>query len=242
MTPARNSVLSVSGLKVKFNGHLVLGDVSFIVPRDTTLAILGPNGAGKTVLFKAILNLIPYEGKVNWASHLKIGYVPQKIYVPQDFPLTVAEFLQFKEKNHSKIHEALARVGIKNTPSSHLHTDTRVLKTRLGALSGGELQRIMIVFALLGEPQVLLFDEPTSGVDLSGEETIYGLINKLKKEKDLTIIFVSHELEVVYKYADSVLCLNKQKICFGPPRQAIDQANLTKLYGEKVNFYEHHES
>ena len=121
------------------------------------------------------------------------------------------------------------------------HNDVRVLRTKLGALSGGELQRVLIAYALLGKPNVLLFDEPTSGVDVSAEETIYSLIDKLKAEKDLTIIFISHELQVVYKYADSVLCLNKEKICFGPPREVVDKESLTKLYGEDVSLYQHHD-
>lgn len=234
-------ILSVHGLKVKFDSHPIIEDVSFEVVRDSTLAIIGPNGAGKTVLFRAILGLLPYKGTVNWASDVKIGYVPQKLFVAKDFPLTVSEFLHFKEKDHKKIHQILASVGFKDVPSSHVHNDVRVLRTRLGALSGGELQRVLIAYALLGKPNVLLFDEPTSGVDISAEETIYSLINKLKAEKDLTIIFISHELQVVYKYADSVLCLNKEKICFGPPREVVDKESLNKLYGEDIHLYQHHE-
>jgi zinc transport system ATP-binding protein len=109
----------------------------------------------------------------------------------------------------------------------------------LGALSGGELQRVLIAYALLGSPNVLLFDEPTSGVDVSAEESIYSLIDKLREEIDLTIIFISHELQVVYRYADSVLCLNKEKICFGPPTEVVDKVSLEKLYGEDVHFYRH---
>ena len=235
------TVLSVKSLEVQFNGHKIVDDVSFDVVRDSTLAIIGPNGAGKTVLFRAILGLIPFKGKVTWAEDARIGYVPQKLFISKDFPLTVSEFLHFKEQDHKIIHEILNSVGFKDVASSHTHNDVRVLRTKLGALSGGELQRVLIAYALLGKPNVLLFDEPTSGVDVSAEETIYSLIDKLKAEKDLTIIFISHELQVVYKYADSVLCLNKEKICFGPPREVVDKESLTKLYGEDVSLYQHHE-
>ena len=235
------TVLSVKGLEVAFNGHKIVDDVSFDVVRDSTIAIIGPNGAGKTVLFRAVLGLIPYKGKVTWAPDAKIGYVPQKLFISKDFPLTVSEFLHFKEQDHKIIHEILNSVGFKDVASSHTHNDVRVLRTKLGALSGGELQRVLIAYALLGKPNVLLFDEPTSGVDVSAEETIYSLIDKLKAEKDLTIIFISHELQVVYKYADSVLCLNKEKICFGPPREVVDKESLTKLYGEDVSLYQHHD-
>src|SRR3990172_9125859 len=96
------NILAVNKLKVKFDHHIILDDVSFSVPRDSTLAIIGPNGAGKSVLFRAILGLLPYEGKVEWASDVKIGYVPQKLFVGKDIPLTVGEFLRFKESNSGK--------------------------------------------------------------------------------------------------------------------------------------------
>ncbi len=233
------NILKVSNLKVKFDSHLVLDDINFDLKRDSTLAIIGPNGAGKTVLFKAILDLIGYLGSVSWASDVKIGYVPQKLSIAKDIPLTVEEFLKFKEKDHSKISKSLRSVGLGDEGGNDLHKGSRLLGTRMGALSGGELQRVLIVFALLGDPNVLLFDEPTAGVDTVGEETVYALINKLKKEKDLTIVFISHELDVVYKYADTVLCLNKVGVCWGPPKEAIDKKSLQAMYGEDVHFYTH---
>lgn len=234
------SILKVSNLTVEFDRHKILDDVSFEVRRDSTLAVLGPNGAGKSVLFRAMLGLISYEGQIAWAEDAKIGYVPQKLAVDKDLPLTVWEFLSLKEKNKQKIHEVLTAVGFLKE-ASHAHNDKRVIKTSLGELSGGELQRVLIAYALLGKPNVLLFDEPTAGVDVAGEETVYGLISKLKEDEDLTIIFISHELEIVNKYADSVLCLNREKICFGPPSTAIDKSSLEKMYGEETKIYKHHE-
>ena len=233
-------VLKVSSLNVSFDGHKILDDVSVEVRRDDTLAIIGPNGAGKTMLFRCILGLVPYSGQVEWTSGVKVGYVPQKLYVDKEIPLTVTELLAFKEKSHAKIADALSKVGFGKDTLHQAHQGSRLLKTRLGVLSGGELQRVLIAFAILGNPNVLLFDEPTSGVDISAEETVYSLISKLKEEKDLTIIFISHELEIVYRYAANVLCLNKEKVCFGPPKKAIDTASINKLYGEDVNFFKHH--
>lgn len=225
-------ILTVTSLSVSFGNQKVLDNISFSVERDGTLAIIGPNGAGKSVLFRAILGLIPYDGEVKWADDVKIGYVPQKLFVQKDLPLTVLEFLKLKENNISNIEKVLNSVGIKKTG---------ILKTRLGDLSGGEIQRVLIANALLGNPQVLLFDEPTSGVDIAGEETIYSLIERLKKEVDLTIIFISHELDIVYQHATDVLCLNKEKICFGKPREVIDKETLSKMYGEDVKVYKHYE-
>lgn len=232
-------ILKVSRLNVTFNSHKILDDISFEVKRDDTLAIIGPNGAGKTVLFKCLLGLLPYEGIIEWARDIKIGYVPQKLYVGKDLPLTVEEFLRFKEKSLKKAEDALRLVGFSGGDKHLMHKGKRLLKTRLGVLSGGEFQRVLIAFALLGNPNVLLFDEPTSGVDISAEENVYALINKLKKEKDLTIIFISHELEVVYKYAANVFCLNKEKVCYGPPKDVIDKDSLHKLYGEDIHFFQH---
>jgi zinc transport system ATP-binding protein len=234
-----DKVLKVSGLKVKYNSHVILDDISFEVNRNETLAVIGPNGAGKTVLFKAILGLIPYTGSVSWTNGVKIGYVPQRLFVGKDIPLTVGELLEFKEKNHRKIISTLESVGLGETGEHSAHKGGRLLKNKIGNLSGGELQRVLICFALLGEPNVLLFDEPTAGVDITGEETVYALIDKLKKEKGLTIIFISHELDIVYKYAQEVLCLNKEKVCFGPPKEAIDKESLQALYGEDIHFFEH---
>lgn len=235
------SLLSVSNLKVKFDHHIVLDDISFVVKKDETLAVIGPNGAGKTVLFRAILGLVPYQGKIEWAKGIKIGYVPQKLAIAKDVPLTTSEFFAFKEKDKKEIDRALASVGFEEDKPHRGHLREHVLKRKLGVLSGGELQRVLIAFALLDHPDVLLFDEPTSGVDISAEETIYDLLHKLQEKENLTIILISHELQIVYRYANNVLCLNKQRVCLGPPKEVLDKESLTKLYGEKAGFYEHHE-
>lgn len=234
------NILTVDTLKVEFNNHVILDDVSFEIVRDDTLAIIGPNGAGKSVLFRALLGLVPYTGKIEWAKDARIGYVPQKLSIAKDIPLTVSEFLHFKESDKKVIHQALESVGFLKE-ATHIHDDKRVLETRMGALSGGELQRVLIAYALLGDPNVLLFDEPTAGVDVAGEETVYSLIHKLQKDEDLTIIFISHELQVVNQYATNVLCLNREKICFGPPNTAIDRESLAKMYGEDAHLYKHHD-
>ncbi len=233
-----SSILKVSGLNVKFDGHIILENVSFDVKRDDTLAIIGPNGAGKTVLFRAILGLIPFEGTITWAPDVKIGYVPQRLAVEKDLPLTVREFLSLKENDQRQIDNALREVGFLEN-ASHLHNDLRVLSTSIGDLSGGEFQRVLIAYALLGNPNVLLFDEPTVGVDVAGEETVYSLIHKLQAKSDLTIIFISHELEIVYQHATTALCLNKSEICFGPPKEVVDKKALIKMYGEGITFYKH---
>lgn len=202
-----SNILKVEGLTVKFDNHAILKNLNLDLDRDKTLAVIGPNGSGKSVFFKSLLRLIPFDGKVTWAADAKIGYVPQKLSVGSDLPITVSEFLELKEKDKSKIAETLSFVGFKKK-AEHIHHDIRVLSTRLGSLSGGELQRILMAYALLGNPNVLLLDEPTAGVDLEGEETFYELFARLKKDSDLTILFISHDMEVVKKYADETLELS----------------------------------
>lgn len=231
-----SSILSVKELGVRFDNDAILKSISFDVQAGDVLAIVGPNGAGKSVLFRSLLGLIPYSGEINWREDAKVSYVPQKFQVDKDFPLTVKEFLEFKSKSRKAIMAALHSVGI----TDEHHITHHILNQRLGWLSGGQTQRILIAWALLDEPDVLLFDEPTSGIDVGGEETIYNLIKKLHDEKHITILIISHDLNVVYKYATSVLCLNKDMICYGAPADALDPAALKALYGEATFFTHHH--
>ena len=238
------TILKVGNLNVNFNSDQVIKDLSFSVDKGDVLAIVGPNGAGKSVLFRALLGLIPYSGKIEWDKNLKISYVPQKFAIDRELPLSTAEFLSFRKKGHKEIMDVLLSVGIgaehKNDPAHQLrHITDHVLKQRLGWLSGGQLQRVLIARALLDNPDVLLFDEPTSGIDVGGEETIYGMLKKLHSERNLTMLLISHDLNIVYKYANNVLCLNKEMICYGSPATALDPSALVKLYGNEAGFYKH---
>ena len=242
--PDNQPILKVENLNVGFENDQVLKDLNFTVNKGDVLAIVGPNGAGKSVLFRALLDLIPHSGKIEWAKDLKISYVPQKISIDRELPLSVEEFLKFKKKSISEIVDTLNSLGImtdKNQHHSEYHLQEHILKQRLGWLSGGQLQRVLIAWALLDNPDVLLFDEPTAGIDLGGEETIYGMLKKLHSERNLTMLLISHDINIVYKYANNVLCLNKEMICYGPPATALDSSALVKLYGSEAGFYKHEE-
>lgn len=232
-------ILEVKNLSVTKGDHKILEKISFNVEKGDTLAVIGPNGAGKTTLFKAILNLTPYDGTVRWSTNTKIGFVPQKLYVDDDLPLTTLEFLELKESGRKDILESLNAVGLNNKDNYTDSFEKHILNSKLGHLSGGELQRVLIAWSLLGNPNVLLFDEPTSGVDVVGEETVYTMLNHLKKERGMTILLISHELEIVHKFTNKVLCLNKESVCFGPPAEALNKKTIEKLFGEEVNYYEH---
>ena len=205
MATEHSPILNVTDLKVEFNQQTILENVSFQVQKGEVMAIVGPNGAGKSTLFRALLGLVPYSGTIVWSSDIRVGYVPQKLMLERDIPLTVHEFLKLKDPSDKNIRAALKDVGI------HEH----ILDHSLGVISGGELQRIMIAWALLGSPNVLLFDEPTAGIDISGEETIYNLLQKLHDSHDLTVLLISHDMNVVTQYTNNVLCLDRQMTCFG---------------------------
>ena len=144
--------------------------------------------------------------------------------------MSVEEFFKLKEASSEEMKAILNSVGIAE----------KFLNRNIGDLSSGQFQRVLIAWALIRNPDVLLFDEPTTGVDISGEETIYSLLSKLKEEKNLTILLVTHDLSVVFKFSTFVICLNKCPICQGIPKEVLSPENLRDLYGEEVKFYEHH--
>ena len=233
-------ILTVSDLKVSLNHNLILDHVDFKLHEKETLAIIGPNGSGKTTLFRVLLGLLPYQGKIEWKKGVKIGYVPQLIRIEPDLPLTTLDFFNLKNAKREEIDSVLSAVGFKKDEPHAGHLEDHIINGKIGVLSGGELQRVLIAWALVGNPDLLLFDEPTSGVDISAEETIYTLIHRLQKRSNLTILIISHDLQIVYKYATNVLCLNKKGVCYGPPKQTLNQDNLNKLYGDNIGIYHHH--
>jgi zinc transport system ATP-binding protein len=228
------NLLTVKNLSVNLEDRSVVEDLSFELESGERLSILGPNGAGKTVLLKALLNLLPYQGAVVWSPGVRIGYVPQKIDADTHLPLTFTDLFRAKcatlKIPFNQVADINQTVGL----------TLQMLATPVGHLSGGQFQRALIAFSLIGNPNVLLMDEPTASVDEPGEEHIYELINRLQRQHQLASIMVSHDLSFVFRYATKVLCLNKQQVCFGSPTEALSTDVLTKLYGESVGFYEHH--
>jgi zinc transport system ATP-binding protein len=222
-------ILEVSGLNVKFDDRQALEDVSFKVKRGTTLAIVGPNGAGKTALFRALLNLIPHTGEIKWAQGVKIGYVPQRLSAG-DIPISVKEFFSFK--NAENIEKCLRAVGLESEG---------VLDRTLGVLSGGQLQRVLIAWALVSEPTVLLFDEPTTGVDLDSEEAIYEMLNKLERQHGITVLLISHDVHIIRDYSEHMLALNRKVICFAESEEITKPSVLHAIYGPGTELKKHKE-
>lgn len=224
-----NFLLQVKNLNVKIDNQSIVENLSFQVRRGEVITILGPNGAGKTVLLKTLLGILPYEGEILWQPDIKLGYVPQRLPFIKDIPLSIQDFFRLKKSSEKEAKILLHSVGFRED----------YVRKKIGDLSSGQFQRILIAWALVGNPQVLLFDEPTTGIDMMGEETVYNLLSRLKEERDLTILLVTHDLSVVYKFSTDVICMNKHMVCHGPPRKALSPESLRELFGEEVKFYQH---
>jgi len=225
-----NPILKVENLSVKLGEEEALKNLSFEVEKGEVLIILGPNGAGKTTLLKALLGLVPYKGNVTWAAK-NISYLPpqeliQRKYLP---PMTIEEFFSFKNVSKEKILAIFKEVGLNST----------LLKRPFGALSTGQFQRMEIAWALVDEPDVLLFDEVTYGIDAGAKETIYSLLHRFWEKRDLTVLLITHDLNIVYEHANNVLCLNKKEVCYGEPIKILTPENLEKTYGTGIKFYKH---
>jgi len=225
--------LEVDHLAIRFGATEILRDLSFKVPFGSSLVVIGPNGGGKTVLFRALIGSLAYEGSIRWAPGTKLGYVPQKLDIERALPVTGNNLLHAKaaitKSPRKTLLSALNRVGL----------DIGTLDTPIGALSGGQFQEVLLAFALIGDPNVLLLDEPTAGVDAPSRERLYRLIQKLQDESGLTAILISHDLSVVARSATNVLCLSRSNSCFGPPKTILDPELLRRMYGMPVGFHVH---
>jgi zinc transport system ATP-binding protein len=221
MGDAINYILKVTNLDVEIQNQIILEKVNFKIRKGATLAIVGPNGAGKTMLFKTLLNLIPYKGKIEWSEKVEIGYVPQNVSV-KDIPISVREFLSYREG--ADVDGVLAAVKLEDS----------IANKSMNVLSGGQLRRVLIAWAIIDNPSVLLFDEPTVGVDAGSEESIFLMLNDLKKKTDITMLLITHDVHLVKEYTDQLLGLNKCMTYFGDSQRIGEPSLQEKIYGETI--------
>lgn len=232
-----DNVLEVEHLSVRFGDNQVLNDLSFQVAKGSSLAVIGPNGVGKTVLLQALLGWVPSSGSIRWAPGVRFGYVPQKLDLDRDVPITGMDFLAARASLRREAGRAagpaianiLDLVGIPRDASRKM----------IGTLSGGQFQRLLLAFALLGDPTVLMLDEPTAGIDQPGQKQLNELIRRLQQERGITVLFISHELSVVFDYATEVLCLGHGNSRIGPPRKVLTPASLNDIYGTAMDYHIH---
>ena len=227
-------VIKLENVTYRYNSDLVLENISFKADQGDLLGIIGPNGAGKTTLFSLILGLLEgYQGKItvfgedirnNRKVLKKIGYIPQKNIIDKGFPATVEEIVSlgvFERKTKDKIISAIKTVGLLEQKHK-----------RIGELSGGQQQRILIAKALVNEPQLLILDEPTTGIDLETQNKFYALLRKLNSENKITIILASHDLDAINKLANKVACINRKMSFHGDAREFFGNEQLLKSYSE----------
>lgn len=237
------AAIEIRDVSFRYDGPLVLDKVNLTVDRGEFLGIVGPNGGGKTTLLKLVLGLLePTQGEISVFgrkpsdARRDIGYVPQFAYFRRDFPISVEEAV------------LLGRLGIASSLGGYRRTDreaaeramdeAEILQFRarpLSALSGGELQRVLIARALAGEPKLLLLDEPTSNIDLRVESDIFDLLKQLNART--TIVVVSHDIGFVSRYVSRVACLNRTLVCH--PTSEITGEVITALYGRPVRMVRH---
>lgn len=232
----------ISNLAVKFGNNAVLENINLHIHCGELTAIIGPNGAGKSTLFKAIIGEVPHSGSIRFTdsenkqtSRPKIGYVPQFLEIDRNSPISVSDL--FAVSSSRRPAWLGASKSVKTEALSFLKSvdAERLIQRRLGALSGGELQRVLLALALRSNPDILLFDEPVSGVDKNGLEIFYGIIDKIRKNYDLTVIIISHDHANIAKYANRFILLNKTVLLSGKPDEVMASAEYRDIFGNGGN-------
>jgi len=216
------SLIEVKDLSVRYGARTVLSHVSLRVERGEIVTIVGPNGSGKTSLLRAIIGAVkPSQGRVIQGDGVKIGYVPQKLHIDETLPITVARFLKLPGGvTATDITQALAQAGVPN-----------MAKAQLSQLSGGQFQRVLLARALIGEPDLLLLDEATQGLDQRGSASFYQQIEHVRQETGCAVLMISHELHVVMSASDRVICLNGHVCCEGTPAVVASAPEYRALFG-----------
>ncbi|HZB15816.1 MAG TPA: metal ABC transporter ATP-binding protein [Nitrososphaeraceae archaeon] len=230
-------VVNIDNVSYGFNSALVLENISFTVDKGDFVGIIGPNGAGKTTLFRSMLGLLEdYQGRITFFGEdirknrnilQKIGYIPQKNSIDQGFPATVEEIVSLgitsRRQSKNKINYAIETVGLFDQKTK-----------RIGELSGGQQQRVLIAKALANEPELLILDEPVTGIDLKTQNKFYVLLKKLNEDNKITIIWASHDLDAVKKLANKIACVNRRIFFHGDATIFFENNELLKSYSEST--------
>lgn len=235
-TPSKDPIINFQDVTVNLSGNTILDGVSASVPRGSCTAIVGPNGAGKTTLLLALLGKVAFQGNIIMmakenAKQPRMGYVPQRLQIDRGMPITVLEFMVAGIQRMplwfgiSRKHRDRAMDLLKSVKMDGLE------QRRLGALSGGELQRVLLALALGQDPELLVLDEPAAGVDFHGENLFCDLLENLQHQCGFTQLMVSHDLGTVTHHANHVICLNRKVAAEGPPRETLTHENLAAIFG-----------
>lgn len=216
------TLVDIDAMTVQMGGTTALRNVDFSISKGEIVTVVGPNGSGKSTLMRAIIGAIaPTKGRITRSDGLRIGYVPQSLHIDPTLPITVRRFLSLpNRKPQSEIESAMARVGADN-----------LLDKQMFTLSGGQFQRTLLARALLEKPDLLILDEPTTGLDQPGSAAFYRLIEDIRTELGTAVLMVSHELHVVMSASDRVICLNGHVCCHGAPDVVASAPEYRALFG-----------
>jgi zinc transport system ATP-binding protein len=229
--------VKLDSISVRIDGRTILENISLDIPGGSVVALIGPNGAGKTTLLKILLGQIRYSGKASFidaegkAIAPRFGYVPQTLDFDRGLPMKVVDFLVMPNQSRplwwgrQRKYAAAAIRNLELVEAGHL------ADRPIGKLSGGELQRVLLASALSGNPDLLLLDEPVSGIDIAGERLFCDLLESIQLQRNFTMVIVSHDLSVVSNHADRVICLNKSLICHGSAAEILTPSNLQAVFG-----------
>ncbi|MFY0659218.1 MAG: metal ABC transporter ATP-binding protein [Shimia sp.] len=215
-------LVTINGLSVKHGTHQALENVALTIDKGEIVTIVGPNGSGKSTLLRCIIGaMTPDSGTILKAAGMRVGYVPQKLAIDATMPLTAARFLSLpKRRSASHIQEALQQVGADG------------LQDRpMAGLSGGQFQRVLLARALMDKPDLLILDEPTTGLDQPGSADLYTQIEQVRQDTGAAVLMVSHELHVVMSASDRVVCLNGHVCCHGTPEIVASAPEYRALFG-----------
>jgi len=224
-------------LRVELGANIILDNVNLHVDCGEVIGVVGPNGAGKTTLLRTILGEIPYQGNIAFrisgspAKKPKIGYVPQKLQFDLSSPISVTDLVASaisRKPIWAGVGKGLSE-KVKGVLS--LFSAEHLLKRRIGELSGGELQRMLLAIAMTSEPELLLLDEPASGVDVKGLSLFYRIVDDLRKKHDIAVILVTHDLAGVSCYVNRLILLNRSVIAEGVPQDVLSNEKLVKAFG-----------
>ena len=220
-----NLLLNAQNLMVVRQNHSILNDVSLTIGMRDFITIIGPNGAGKSMLLKCLIGLYkPDSGHIDRKQGLRIGYVPQHFMPDQSMPITVQRFLSLrKTADAASLQQTIAETHI-----------TGILPKPLSTLSGGEMQRVLLARSLLDNPELLVLDEPAQNLDISGQLGFYKLLEHIYKERDLSIVMVSHDLHMVMASTRQVVCLFHHICCSGEPQAVTRDPEFISLFGRDM--------
>lgn len=217
-----SALIETQGLAIKRSGQMVLRDVDFAIRPKEIVTVVGPNGSGKSTLLKALIGAVPAaQGQVRRKPGLRMGYVPQSLKIDPSLPMTVARFLDLPRRSRAKDHAA----ALHEAGASHL------ADRQLSDLSGGQFQRALLARAVLNKPELLLLDEPTTGLDQPGQAAFYRKVEEMRDHLGCAVLMVSHELHVVMSASDRVICVNGHICCEGHPEVVAQAEEYRALFG-----------